>query len=291
MELRQLQYFQEVCRVGNFTKAAANLFVAQPAVTNAIRKLEAELGLKLLNRTNKAVSLTSEGYIFLERTRSLLDTFNDLKQEMRDVKETVHGSLNIGVPPQTGAFFLPGIFPEFSSRYPDLFLNVFEEGAAILTTLLESGELDVGIFILTNPSLLLNTKVIRREPLLLCVSSRHPFSTRSSVDFSELRSEKFILRKQNSSSREIVLNLCQKHGFKPNVLLSSNQIQTIKALVAKNAGIAFFTGMALKNDSDIVAIPLAEPFIVDVGLAWKKGKYVSKAAQAFIDFVAGASFG
>lgn len=281
-----MQYFQEICKVGNFTKAAANLFVAQPAVTNAIRKLEAELGLKLLNRTNKAVSLTPEGLIFFERSRLLLESFNGLKQEMLDATETVCGSLKIGVPPQTGAFLFPNIFPEFSSRYPNLILNVFEEGAAAITSLLESGELDVGIFILMKPSPLLNTKIIRREPFLLCVSSQHPLSSRSIVDFSELRNEKFILRKPNSSSREIVLNLCQKHDFTPNVLLSSNQIQTIKSLVAKNAGIAFFMGMSLKNDFDIVSIPLTEPYIVDVCIAWKKGKYVSKSIHVFIDFIA-----
>ena len=290
MELRQLQYFQEICRTGNFTKAAANLYVAQPAITNALHKLEEELGVKLLDRTNKAVSLTSEGRIFLDRTRLLLNSFAELKQEMQDVRTVTRGSLSLGVPPQIGAYMFPGIFNEFGARYPNLNLNVFEEGSAATTTLLENGDLDVGIVILRNPSLLLNTLVIRREPVLICVSPLNPISSQKSVNFSELQNEKFILRKTDSFFREIVLGLCQKHGFVPNVVLSSNQIQTIKSLVAKNVGIAFFMEMVLKNDPSIVSLPLSEPSFVNVGLAWKKGKYVSKATQAFIDFVAGTSF-
>jgi len=290
LELRQMQYFQEVCRVGNFTKAAANLYVAQPAITNAIHKLEAELGIKLLDRTNKSVSLTSDGRVFLERVRIVLNSFQELKQEMQDIKNLTRGSLSLGVPPQIGAYMFPGIFTEFGTRFPELNLNVFEEGSAATTALLETGDLDVGIVILRNTSPMLNTLIIRREPILLCVSPLNPLSAYKNVNFSELRNEKFILRKADSFTREIVLSLCQKHGFAPNVVLSSNQIQTIKSLVAKNVGIAFFMEMVLENDSNIVSLPLSEPSYVNIGLAWKKGKYVSKAAQAFIDFVAGASF-
>lgn len=290
MDLRQLQYFQEICRVGNFTKAAANLYVAQPALTNSLHKLETELGLKLLNRSNKSVSLTADGQIFLESVRSLLNSFNDIKQQMQDIKDITHGSLNLGIPPQIGAYLFPGIFTEFAVRYPHLNLNVFEEGSAATTALLEKGDLDIGLVILRNPSPSLNTLVVRQEPVLMCVSPLNPLSSRKCIDFAELRNEKFILRKTDSFFREIVLDLCQKHGFIPNIVLSSSQIQTIKTLVAKNVGIAFFMEMVLKNDPSIISLPLSEPSFVNVGLAWKKGKYVSKPAQAFIDFVAGTSF-
>ena len=285
MELRQMKYFLEVCRENNFTRAAANLYVAQPAITNAIRKLEIELEVKLLNRTNKEVSLTSEGRVFLERISPILSAVNEITQEMHDIKDLKRGTLNLGVPPQIGAYMFPGIFTEFGSRYPNLQLNVFEQGSAATTALLEKGELDIGIVILRNPSTLLNTLPIRQEPILLCVSLQHRLAGRKYVDFSELRNEKFILRKTDSFFREIVLELCKKYEVTPNVVFSSNQIQTIKSLVAENVGIAFFMEMVLKNDPSIASIALDGSASLSVGLAWKKGKYVSKVTQAFIDFV------
>lgn len=289
MDLRQLKYFQEVCRENNFTKAATNLYIAQPAITNSLRKLETELGVKLLNRTNKEVSLTSEGKVFLEMANRILDTVEETIQKMNDIKNLQGGSLNLGVPPQIGAYMFPGIFTEFAVKYPSLQLNVFEQGSAATTELLENGELDVGIVILRNCSPSLNTLTIRQEPVHLCVSPQHRLANRKSVSFSELRNEKFILRKNDSFFREIVFELCKQYSITPNIVLSSNQIQTIKSLVAKNVGIAFFMEMVLKNDPNIVSIALDCGASVDVGLVWKKGKYVSNATQAFIDFVVSQS--
>ena len=161
MELRQMKYFLEVCREQNFTRAAANLYVAQPAITNSLRRLETELGVKLLNRTNKEVSLTSEGRIFLERIKPVLNAVSEITQEMHDINDLKLGTLNLGVPPQIGAYMFPGIFTKFGSRYPNLQLNVFEQGSAATTAALEKGELDIGIVILRESSPLLNTLIIR----------------------------------------------------------------------------------------------------------------------------------
>jgi DNA-binding transcriptional LysR family regulator len=286
MELRELGYFQEVCRTGSFTRAAANLYVAQPSVTNAIHKLEAELGVQLLNRTNKTVSITPEGQIFFDRINTLLNLVNEITQEMRDFNTLSRGSLKLGIPPQIGANLFPDLFMEFGALYPNLNLSVFEEGSVATLDLLEKGELDVGIIILPDLAPNLNTYHLRQETILLCLSPQHPLNRRTEVSFAELRDEKFILRKTDSFHRDIVINQCRKHGFAPNIVFSSNQIQTIKSLVAKNVGIAFFMEMVVKNDPTVVALPLSAPLSVSIGVAWKKGRYISKAAQAFIDFAA-----
>ncbi|MDR3564178.1 MAG: LysR family transcriptional regulator [Negativicutes bacterium] len=289
MELRELEYFQEVCRTGSFTRAAANLYVAQPCITNAIRKLEAELSVQLLNRTNKTVSITPEGQLFLERITALLSMAGEITQEMRDLNTLSRGSLKLGVPPQICANLFPSLFMEFGAIYPNLNLSVFEEGSVATISLLEKGELDVGIVILPDATPELNTRPIRQEPIVLCVSPQHPLSGQAMVDFAELKDEKFILRQTDSFHRDIVIHQCHIHGFTPNIVFSSNQVQTIKSMVAKNVGIAFFMEMVVKEDRNIVAIPLQDPLSVTIGLAWKKGRYTSKAALAFIDFATAKS--
>lgn len=195
------------------------------------------------------------------------------------------GYLKLGVPPQIGAALIPDLLPEFTRLYPKLHLSVMENGSPSTLYLVETGEIDVGFSILLAASSKLETYKIRQEPILLCVAPQHPLSNRKQVDFAELRNEKFILRKADSFHRELVLNLCRKNGYAPNVVLTSNQIQTIRSLVAKNFGIAFFMESVVKNDPGIIAIPLTESLSVPIGLSWRKENYLSVATKVFIDFV------
>ena len=286
MELRQLQYFQEVCRAGNFTKAAANLYVAQPVITNAIIKLETELNVRLLNRTNKSVSLTEEGKVFLQRINILLEYASDIYQEMRDFNPLNLGSLHFGIPPQIGNFLFPYVFTDFRSLYPNLQLTVTEESSSTIITLVESGELEVGIIVMpeVNPPTI-RSRLLFKQPIVLCVGKNHPLSRRTEIDLAELRDENFIMRKPGSLQRDIIIQQCRQHGFSPTIIFSSSQIQTIRTLVAKHVGVAFLMEMTIRGEQMIQPIPLKDPVSLNIGVVWKKGKYISKAAHAFIDFV------
>lgn len=286
MELRQLQYFKEVCRSGSFTKAAANLYVAQPVITNAILKLEAELNVRLLHRTNKSVTLTDEGQVFLERVNVLLEFAADIFQEMRDFDTLKGASLRLGIPPQIGNYLFPHVFTRFSAIYPALDLVVAEESSSTIISLVEKGELEVGIVVLPEKSSTsVQSRVLFQQPIVLCVGKSHPLSGRTEVDLAELREDKFIMRKPGSLQRDIVIQQCHKHGFSPNVIFSSSQIQTIRTLVANNAGISFLMEMTVRGDQTIQPIALKEPILLNIGVVWKKEKYITKVAHAFIDFV------
>jgi len=285
MEMRQLQYFQEVCRSGSFTKAAINLFVAQPVITNAIHKLEDELGVRLLNRTNKAVSMTAEGEVLLERVDVLLGLADEIFQEMCDFNMLNKGSLRLGVPPQIGNYLFPRLFAEFSVLYPKLNLVVSEEVSGVTISLLEKGDLDVGIVVLPESLPNMETRFLFTQPIVLCVAKSHRLNGCDSVDWAQLQDEKFIMRKPGSIQRDLVIRQCQQHGFSPNIIFSTSQIQTIKTLVTHNLGIAFLMEITVQGDSSLHVIPLTEPTSVKIGLAWKKGRYVSKAVQTFINFV------
>lgn len=288
MEMRQLQYFQEVCRSGSFTKAAANLFVAQPVITNAIHKLEAEFGVRLLNRTNKAVSLTAEGQVFLERVDSLLGLANEIFQEMCDFNNLNQGTLRLGVPPQIGNYLFPHLFAEFGALHPKLNFIVSEEVSGSTISLLEKGELDIGIVVLPDNLPHMETRFLFKQPIVLCVAKSHRLNGCEKIGFSALQNEKFIMRRPGSIQRDIIIRQCQKHGFSPNIIFSTSQIQTTKTLVAHNLGITFFMEMTVQGDSTLHVIVFDEPISVNIGLVWKKGKYVSKASQTFIDFLLSA---
>ena len=285
MDLRQLEYFQMVCRLNNMTRAAERLHVAQPAISVAIQKLEEELGVQLLDRSQKQFTVTVEGRVFLERAEAILTQVQDVFLEMNDYRELKKGNLRLGVPPMIGSCLFPHFFAGFKQVYPSLELTVIEEGSLALRKMLEQEEIDLGIVITSGPSTLLESHQITKGEILLCVSPMHWLAGEISVDFGKLQNEPFILLKEDTYHRQIVLQECKKHGFEPNVVLSSSQVDTIRGLVAKGVGISFLLEGIARRDNRIHCLHLADPIVTEIGLAWKKDRYLSKACKAFIEFM------
>lgn len=285
MDLRQLEYFQMVSRLNNVTRAAERLHVAQPSITVAIKKLEDELGVQLFDRNQKQITLTSEGQIFLSRVEKILTDVQDAVLEMHDYHELKRGAISVGVPPMIGSFLFPEIFANFRKIYPNIDLTISEEGSLAIKEMLEQGVLDLGIIILSENSKFLETFPIRDNEILACLPHDHHLSLQKSISFSDLKREKFIMLKEDTYHRQIILEKCAQEGFIPEIILSSSQIETIRALVASGLGISFLIDSIAKKKKDLISIPLSDPINIQIALAWKKDKYLSKASQAFIEFI------
>lgn len=285
MELRQLEYFCMISKLNSFTRAAEQMHVAQPSVTTAVQKLESELGLKLFDRSQKKVTLTAEGEIFHRHALSILHGVHETLVEMHDLANISKGAIRIGVPPMIGAYIFPDIFTHFKKAYPGINLFMFEEGSLSALKKLETAELDLGLIILPAITDTLNSMPITDQEIVLCVSATHPLAAKTAIDFSQLRDEDFILLKEDSYHRQVIMDRCQQHRFEPRVVFSSSQIQTIKSLAAKGVGITFLMRMVAADNPLIVPVSLDPPVTVNIALAWKKEKYLSKASKALIDFI------
>ncbi|EGO63435.1 LysR family transcriptional regulator [Acetonema longum DSM 6540] len=239
-----------------------------------------------LTARQKKVSLTPEGQVFLRRVEKILREMREAVREMDDFCQLKRGGIKIAVPPMIGAYLFPDIFTHFKNSHPFLDLLVFEEGSLAARAMLEREELDLGIIILPEHSDNLNTIPIVQETIVLCVAPTHRLSRENQVSFKQLKNEEFILLKEDSYHRQVIMEQCQIYQFQPRVIFSSTQIQTIKALVSSGAGISFLMQRVVAQDApQIISLPLAEPITINIGLAWKKDKYLSKASQAFIEFI------
>lgn len=285
MDLRQLEYFQMVCRLNNMTRAAERLHVAQPAISVAIQKLEEELGVQLFVRGQKQFTLTAEGRVFLTSAEDILTRTQDAILEMAEYRDLKKGTIRLGVPPMIGASMFPHIFAGFKHVYPDLELKIVEEGSLAVREMLEHEQLDLGLVITSHASALLTTQIIAKGEILLCVSPFHALADETTVSFERLRNEAFIMLKEDTYHRQVVLAECRKHGFEPDIVLSSSQVDTIKGLVARGVGISFLLDRVARQDEQICCSHLAEPLYLEIGLAWKKDRYLSKASQVFIEFM------
>src|SRR6202171_321624 len=127
MELHQLRYFRAVARTGNFTRAAEQEHVAQPSLSQQIRKLEDELGSRLFDRLGRSVRLTSFGETFLPRAEAILRQLADAKQEIEEMAGVERGKVVVGSIPTVAPYFLPGCLASFSRKFPDIQVSVVEE--------------------------------------------------------------------------------------------------------------------------------------------------------------------
>lgn len=284
MELRQLEYFQMASRLKNITRAAERLNVSQPNITVAIKKLETELGIKLFDRSQKQLSLTPEGNIFLNRIELALRSIQDAVLEVNDYKQLQKGTIKIGIPSMIGAYLFPKIFSSFQQLYPHLDIYLYEEGSMTIREQLERDDLDFGIVIISDASASLQLLPMSRNQIVACIPEKHPLARKDSISINDVANADLIMLKEGSFLRQLVLSKIKRANIMPEIVLESNQIETVKGLIASNVGIAFLLDFIVKGAPGIIAVPFDDPLYVDLGLAWKKDRYISNAAQSFIDF-------
>ena len=284
MELKQLEYFQMTSRLKNITRAAKRLSVSQPNITVAIKKLEAELGIQLFERSQKQLSLTPEGAVFLNRIEQALRNIQDAVLEVNDYKQLQKGTIKIGIPSMIGAYLFPKIFSGFQKKFSHLDIKKKKKGSMSIRESLERDELDFGIVIISNASPSLQLLPMSTNQVVACVPDTHPLAQKDSFSWEDIHDIDLIMLKEGSFIRNMILQKLKDNNIKPNIVLESNQIETIKGLISSNVGMAFLLDFIVQDTPHIKTLPLEEPILVDVGLAWKKDRYISKAAQSFINF-------
>jgi len=285
MELRQLQYFQMVCRLNSITQAAKKLYVTQPSITNSIKNLEKELSIVLFDRSKKQLFPTTEGKVFLKRVDEILRQVDNATSEMNDYQNLKTGVLTIGIPPMIGTFVFPKIFIDFKKLYPNMKLNITEYGSVTTKQMIEKGELDLGLIIIDSPNKLLSSLSILNSELFVCLKKEHPLSKRSTITFKDIKDEPVILLKEGFYIRQKVLESFNEFNIQPNIILSSNQLETIKGLITNGIGISFLMKEVVEDNKKIAKIPLSTAIPLEISLVWKKDRYLSNASKAFIDFL------
>jgi LysR family hydrogen peroxide-inducible transcriptional activator len=291
MELRQFLYAIQIAAEKNFSRAAEKLHLAQPSLSQQLSKLEKEIGVLLFQRNTNSVEITHAGEVFVEKAQKILDMVAQLKKEMEDISQMRKGKLVVGSLPITGSHILPLVLPIFQSRYPDIEIVLVEDTSSRLEHLTSNGQTDISLLSLPlqEPSLTYQTLI--EEEICLAVPPQHPLvqlnntSNDSRIQISKLQQEPFIILKKGQGFRQITEDLCRSEGFQPHIVFESSNIDTVQSLVAAGMGIAFVPSMvAREQGSPFAPVYLSlqgQPFRTLV-IAYRKGRYLSKAAEVFI---------
>lgn len=287
MDLKQLRYFRTVAELGGFTAAANRLHVAQPAVSIAIRKLEAELGLTLLRRGERQVTTTPEGAVLLRHARELLARAAAAELEMQELHGLAKGEVRVGIPSILGSYYFPPLLMAFKHRHPALRLSVIEAGTRSLQQMILDGELDLGVVVPDPPAPELESRRFLREEMVVCVPAEHPLAERAALTVEEFFGQELVVFKEGYFLREFVERCAREHRRTPRIAFETNLIGLTKAIVRNGFGITTLLRMVLEQDrdSDLRAIPFQTPMHFELSLAWKRGGYLSRADRAFVEFV------
>ncbi|MFF2094030.1 LysR family transcriptional regulator [Paenibacillus sp. NPDC058174] len=288
MDIRHLQYINEIVKQRSFTKAAESLHIAQPTISKSIRNLENELHFELFNRDSKTVKLTDAGEVVYRYAQPILQLFDSLTAEVNDLSFLQKGTISIGLPPMAGSRFFPSVLKRFQARYPGISVQMVEYGAVRIEDSVSSGALDVGVVLTPVDKEQFESIPLVREKLNVIMPTSHPFSGRQSIALSELSTERFILFSNEFTLHDRVIDHCRDAGFTPHIVYESSQWDFITEMVASDLGIAMLPETICRtlDATQISSVPLTEPVIPwELVMVWKREGYLSRAAKAWIAFV------
>lgn len=262
MELRTLRSFVVLAEEQHFHRAADRLHIAQPALSQQIKRLEKDLGAQLFARTTRRVDLTDAGRVLLAEARRVLASSERARSAVAHAASGELGSVRIGFVTSAATGLVPSILLAVRERWPRLELELVEATTGEQLEAFAAGELDVGIVreVLPDPTLRITTLVVER--LVAAVHASHPLSGRGAVALSELRGETFVALPRSSAPllTDHVAGLCAAAGFHQDVGHVARQFATILGLVSASLGVAIVPeSLRALRLPDLVHLDLTDP--------------------------------
>jgi LysR family transcriptional regulator, transcription activator of glutamate synthase operon len=289
MELRQLRYLVALSEEKNFTRAAAREHIAQPALSQQIKHLEQELGLPLVERTTRRVTITDAGQMLVDRARRILAELDAAQDELQAARGIKTGHVTVGAMHTMGPIDISLVLAKFHSRHPGVELTVREDPSEALAEMLRVDELDLAFLSVTEriESHGLGLHQLIAEELVVILPPTHPLAQRNRVKMAELAGEHFISYREGSRLRELLVSAGREAGFEPDVRLESNESTRIRALVARGLGVAILPRSDALGYSDAIATAqLSEPDLArDITLAWRADRRLPPAVKEFLELV------
>jgi len=285
MELRQLAYFVAVVDEAHFTRAAERLRIAQPAISQQIRRLEAELGERLLHRDRRTVALTSAGEALLPHARAALAQVEHGRQAVVALRGLVTGHLRVGLVMPLPDRRVVRAIGAFGRKYPGIELTLAEDETDALIDGLAAGDLDTAFLGLgpgQEPPADLQVILVAREPAVVALHPQHRLAARKSVPLSALRDEPVVTLTRASRLRTVLETQCRQAGFAPRIVAETSDLTVMVQLVAEGVGVALMPRSGQQDAGDVVTVAVTDPAIDRrIMLVWRPGA-TSPAARAFI---------
>ncbi len=302
----ELDYVYEVYKVRSFSQAAKNLYVSQPALSSAIKKLETRLGITIFDRSSQPIAITEEGKVYIAAAEKIIAVRKSLASQLSDMSELKTGHITVSGENYISSFIYPKIIIEFMERYSGIDIEMVESNSHDLQNKLLDESVDLLIDYKFDPTLYDSYPIVD-EHVLLCVPKHLPINERlcefaltakdiksgkhlkkncAEVSLSEFSEETFVILKKGNYSHRHSMELCAEAGFTPNVKISPDQLITSYNMSRAGMGISMVPDLFVYSAPEsgrCIFYKMADTNSTrKLCLGFKKNRYMSRAAEAFI---------
>ena len=275
LKLKDLQYLVAVADTRHFGRAAERSFVSQPTLSAQLKKLEEYLGVQLIERAPKRVSLTVAGEEIVERARRILEASDEIVELAKGHRDPLAGRLKLALLPTIGPYLLPNVAGKLRKQLPRLELMLYEYQTDPMLEKLHSGEIDVGILALPVAVDGLDSQVLYKEPFTVAMPSHHKLAGKASIKLEDLDHETLLLLEDGHCLREQALAICSSGGMHEKQDFRATSLETLRQMVAAGVGITLLPELAGRgaygNARGVSIRPFAKPVPTrTIGAVWRK---------------------
>ena len=275
LKLKDLRYLVAVADTRHFGRAAERSFVSQPTLSAQLKKLEEYLGVQLIERQPKRVSLTVAGEEIVERARRILEASDEIIELAKGHSDPLAGRLKLALLPTIGPYLLPNVAGKLRKQLPRLELMLYEYQTDPMLAKLHSGEIDVGILALPVALDGLESYELYEEPFTVAMPADHRLASRSTIKVADLRDETLLLLEDGHCLRDQALEICASTGVHEKQDFRATSLETLRQMVAAGLGITLLPELAGRGAygaaRGVTIRPFAKPVPKrTIGAIWRK---------------------
>jgi LysR family hydrogen peroxide-inducible transcriptional activator len=290
MNLRDLRYLVALADEGHFGRAAVRCHVSQPTLSAQVRKLEEYLGVPLVERQPRRITLTEAGTRVVERARRVLLEADAIVELARSDRDPLAGSLKVALIPTVGPYLLPHVARRLRRDLPRLKLMLYEYQTEPLLEKLRAGEIDVGILALPVPQDGLDACVLYEEPFTVAVPAGHPLAARDRLKLEDLRGETLLLLEDGHCLRDQALEVCSRVRVHEDQDYRATSLETLRQMVAAGHGLTLLPRLAAGSHGSTARGLKIKPFAKPapartIGAVWRKSTTRGEAIEALAGVV------
>jgi DNA-binding transcriptional LysR family regulator len=284
LDWRQLECFRVAGRLQHVTRAAQQLGTSQPALSRALARLEAELGIPLFERVGRSIRLTRHGEMFLKRVEGAFQQIEEGRLELADLATPGRGTVALGFLRSLGAKYVPEVVRRFGAVHPEVRFTFTPNNSQELEALLDRGHLDLAFTTVPVTSPKRAWARVTDQEMVLLVPENHRLARRRQVTLREVQHEPFVTFKRGHAFRRLTEGLCEEAGFVPSITFEGDDSSSIPGFVAAGFGVAIASAES-GGFKGVVGLRITQPTAKRaIGLAWARDRYLPAGARTFRDF-------
>ena len=294
MNIKHIQYVLTVLREGSITGASKKLYVSQPALSQTIKQIEQDLGAPIFDRTTDPISLTYAGQKYVDAAQQMLDIDRNLRAQIAELKNEIHGRFRVGISVQRGLQLLPHIIPEFARLYPFVKVELIEHGSDTLERMTSEGQCDIALVATSEKPNKLNYVLIENEQVVLMAARStelaHRFSDGTPIEITQAQHERFVSMRSGHSVRLVQDKLFERYHINPPILMETSNMEAGKNVAARANAVMLIPQVYVEGSLDLQLRVQCHPILGSnherhFYLCYRKGMYLTRYMEDFVRIV------